>query len=107
MIQTYKVMNGIENVNKHEWFDIKQEDERRPTRATTEITATGERWRENVLETERTRLDVRRNFFKSRITKPWNDIPENVKETKSVNSFKNAYDSWSKEKKTTEKPNRR
>ena len=40
------------------------------------------------------RLEIRRNFYNVRVVKNWNEIPDWVKEKKSVNAFKNAYDKW-------------
>ena len=41
-----------------------------------------------MLERERARLDIRGNFLK-RVVKQWSKLPENVKNSRSVNVFKN------------------
>ena len=43
-------------------------------------------------------LEVRRNFFNVRATKTWNGIPDTVRQKKTVNAFKSAYDDWKKKK---------
>ena len=50
--------------------------------------------KESVLVVERARLEIRRNFFAIRAAKKWNDLPELVKTSTSINGFKNAYDRW-------------
>ena len=43
------------------------------------------------LKKQRSRLEVRRNFFSQRIVDSWNNIPPVIKDTKTVNSFKRLY----------------
>ena len=73
-----------------------EEEDSRPTRRNTKITDGKEQRRANVLKEETARLEIRRNFFNVRAVKTWNLIPDDVKEKKSVNAFKNAYDAWKK-----------
>ena len=40
----------------------------------------------------RARLDIRKNFFSVRAAQLWNSLPSSLRESKSVNAFKNAYD---------------
>ena len=49
-----------------------------------------------MLKEEAARLEIRRNSFAVRAAKTWNSIPDEVKESKSINAFKNAYDAWKK-----------
>ena len=44
------------------------------------------------LETKRSRLELRRNFFSQRVVVPWNKLPESVVTAESVNAFKNRLD---------------
>jgi len=39
-------------------------------------------------------LDVRRNFFSQRVIVPWNELPQHVAESCSIDSFKLNYDKW-------------
>ena len=76
------------------------ESQHRPsTRQNTNVNREGEAERKtDVLERERARLDIRGNFFTVRVVKQWNDLPENIKNSRSVNAFKNAYDAWTRNK---------
>ena len=48
------------------------------------------------LEVPRARLDVRQKFFTVRGAKLWNTLPSNIRESNTVNRFKNAYDAYMK-----------
>ena len=74
-------------------FNLEEEDAR-PTRRNAEVTEEGVKKKAHVLRMESARLEVRKNFYNVRAAKAWNDIPQSVKEQKSVNAFKNAYDRW-------------
>ena len=95
-IETFKTLKGLNNVRKNEWFDIVG-DEARPMRANTEVTADGERRREDVLRCESSRLEIRRNFYNVRAARQWNLIPEHVRNVKTTNAFKSAYDKWTQQ----------
>ena len=92
-IEAFKTLNEFNNVDKNQWFDIETE-EKRPTRQNLVITAEGERRKNNVLRVETARLEIRKNFFNIRAANVWNNIPDEVREKKTVNGFKAAYDGW-------------
>ena len=92
-IETFKTLKGFNNVQKEKWFQL-EEEHRRPTRQNAEATDEEVRKKENVLQTEAARLEIRRNFYNVRATKTWNAIPEIVKNQTSVSAFKNAYYRW-------------
>ena len=96
-IETFKTLKGMNGIDREKWFEIESE-ESRATRRNTEITEAGERRKSEILIVEAARLEIRRNSFNIRAAKTWNDIPEEVKEQKTVNAFKNAYDSWRENK---------
>ena len=60
------------------------------------ITEEGEERKKHVLNVDRARLEIRRNFFTIRAASEWNKLPDSLKELTSVNSFKNGYDNWKK-----------
>ena len=60
----------------------------------------GRRRIENVLVEEAARLEVRKHFFNVRAARTWNSIPDKVRNQKSLNSFKTAYDNWKRKEKT-------
>ena len=93
MIETFKTMRGINRVNRDEWFDILVDDTR-PTRSNTVMVEGEPERRREVIVGERANLEVRRNFFTVRVEKTWNQLPEEVKAQRTVNSFKNQYDRW-------------
>ena len=92
-IEAFKTLNGFNQVDKNNWFDIETE-KRRPTRRNVVITQDGEIRKKNVLKVETARLDVRKNFFTIRAANVWNKIPVEVREKNTVNGFKASYDGW-------------
>ena len=92
-IEAFKTLNGFNRVDKNQWFDIEAECQR-PTRRNLIIDEEGERRRENVLRVETARLEVRKNYFNVRAADVWNNVPDAVREKKTVNGFKAAYDKW-------------
>ena len=68
-------MNGFNQVDKKQWFEIESE-EQRPTRQNTVINKEGERRKNNVLKVEKARLEVRKNYFNIRAANVWNKIPD-------------------------------
>ena len=92
-IEAFKTLNGFNQVDKSQWFEIETE-EQRPTRQNTVIDVEGERRKNNVLKVEKARLEVRKNYFNIRAANVWNKIPDEVRDKKTVNGFKAAYDGW-------------
>ena len=93
-IETFKTLGGFNKVNKHNWFQIADENSR-ATRSTSSVSDIGDEERKtNILKMEKFRLETRKNFFTVRVVKEWNGLPEKVRQQTSVNSFKNAYDGW-------------
>ena len=91
MIEVFKVVNGIDRVEKEKWFSLVRE-EARMTRQNSVVTEEGRERRAQVLEREHFNLEVRRHFFNVRVVKTWNSLPELVKEATNVNCFKNRID---------------
>ena len=88
MIQTFKIMSGIDQVQPETWFTLGNTLVREgaaQTRSTTSNHTIMERW---------ANTDIRRNFFSQRVIKPWNNLPDQIKSVSSVDHFKNAYDIW-------------
>ena len=97
MIEVFKTMRGFNKVERREWFVIREEEEVRATRSNTTVTDGVERRRPDVLFQTRAKKEIRKNFFTMRVVQPWNEIPDEIKNQKSVNAFKNSYDRWKKE----------
>jgi hypothetical protein len=81
MAQVFKIVHGIDDVNKGSWFKAQQGD--RVTRATDPLNFMG----------TLNRLDIRRHFFSQRVIENWNKIPHELKIVKSVSAFKKGYQS--------------
>ena len=89
MIETYKVMRGIEKVEISNWFE-RAEPQRR-TRQNTEISSEGEVVKD-MLKEQKSRLNEKRWYFQSRVVEKWNDLPAYIQRAPSLNCFKSRYD---------------
>ena len=88
LLQAYRVLNGVDDVDPGMWFNMAHP---RGDAAATRHTG----GHLNVKRGDEGRLDVgavRRNFWSQRVTDPWNNLPDGVKQAESVNSFKNGID---------------
>ena len=95
-IETFKTLRGFNRIDAKQLFEISG-PEARATRRTTSVSAEGETRRVDSLYSQSSNLEVRKNFYTVRAVATWNAIPDWVREQKSVNSFKNAYDRWKKQ----------
>lgn len=83
LIQTYKILNRIDDVKPETWFQTVGENPVRQTRLTD--------YSLNLIKT-RSRLDIRGNFFSQRVIVPWNNLPTTVKSKPTISAFKKALD---------------
>ncbi len=81
MLQTFKIVRGIDKVNSETWFQMAAREERATRRSDGPPN----------LRPRPARLDVRRNFFSNRVVESWNQIPSNVKNARNVGMFKRLY----------------
>lgn len=81
MAQVFKILTGRDKVKSETWFRKADEQQRRARGAA----------HEHSLRASRVRLDVRKNFFSQRVVDDWNQIPDAIKDSVSVNSFKKSY----------------
>ena len=81
MLQTFKIVRGIDKVNSESWFQMAANAER----------ATRSRDGLLNLKPRAARLEVRRNFFSNRVVDSWNQIPSEVKNARTVSMFKRLY----------------
>ena len=84
MIEVFKIINGIDKLDCHKFF----------TFGNTSRT----RGHKHKLFKSRSRLDIRKYSFSQRVVNKWNELPESVVGAGSVNSFKNRYDKFVREK---------
>jgi len=79
MIEVFKLLEGIENVDCNQFFS--------PATSCYAL-----RGHDRKLVKTRSRLDARKFFFSQRVVNDWNSLPVSVVQASSVNVFKNAYD---------------
>jgi len=94
LIQLFKLLNGYSSMNVEHLFCYTSQRHNVHTRSASN----------NHLVAEKSRLDVRKNFFTNRVVSKWNELPIEVRETESVNSFKNLYDDFMNGKDTDIEP---
>ena len=102
MAEVYKTLRGMNRVNKGEWFDIRSGEEAGPTRTNTVVEEGGVTRKTETLYKPSANGEIRDKFFTVRVVRGWNELPEVVKEKKSLNAFKTAYDEWMKQKQRIE-----
>ena len=76
-IETFKILKGKEGIPMNSLFSLN-----------TSVT----RGTSLKLNKPRSRLNIRQNFFSQRVINAWNQLPEFVISSTSVNGFKNAID---------------
>ena len=87
LIQCFKFVNGYNEIN---WFYGNLEyRERRLSSIDAGVRTRGP---QQKLESQFSRLDVRKQFFTNRVVKSWNELNDSVLTARSVNKFKNRLD---------------
>ena len=82
LIQTFKIIKGIDNVNHEHWFRLFGNADRQTRLSSYPLNIT----------IQPARKEVRKNFFTNRVRDLWNDLPNNVKDSNTVNQFKSRLD---------------
>ena len=82
MTMVFKVLKGMEDVDKAEWFTMASKAQRL-TRTAADP--------KNV-RVKHGRLEIRKIFFTVRVTNEWNKVPGQIKGLRSVDAFKAAYE---------------
>ena len=86
MIQTWKIIHRADNVEKSTWFEMSAEGEAvHRTRLTEDKTK---------IVKPKVKYKLRENYYSVRVVEKWNQLPQKVREAKTINSFKNMYDEW-------------
>ena len=83
MIQTYKILHQVCNVDPTVWFQMVSPNRNINTRLNS---------CEFNLVSKRCNLDVRKYFFSNRVINQWNSLPNCMKSARTVHQFKNMYD---------------
>ena len=81
-IEVFKYVRGFLDVEKETLFKINS----------TEYPKTRHQHTFMPLTVPRANLDLRKNFFTIRGAKLWNSLPSALRESKTINKFKNVYD---------------
>ena len=89
LLQAYRTFHGVDDVDAGQWFQMVQP---RPG-----ASAENPGWTRNSsgsLNVVRGggNNEFRRSFWSQRVTEPWNSLPNQVKEAKTLNAFKNGID---------------
>ena len=84
LIQAYRVLRGVDDVDPSLWFEMV---EPRPGATTTRETG-------GVMNVKRSEANnaIRKNYWSQRVIEPWNSLPHEVKQAESLNVFKNGID---------------
>merc|ERR1711911_421879 len=86
MIETFKMLNSFSDVDYTSWFNL--------------IPPTARQTRSNTgymnLERSFARTQVRENFFSVRVPPIWNSLPDDIKKSRTIQSFKKQFDIWAK-----------
>ena len=81
MVETFKIMRGFENVDPGQWFQTIGELGRRNTRLANHPL--------NLVKNRVSKSEVRNNFFSQRVVNHWNNLPDELKDARKVDNFKN------------------
>ena len=79
LIQTFKILNGLDKVDYTTWFTLVGDTPNRITRNTS--------YKKNLVATHSS-TDIRKNFFTNRVVSMWNSLPIDVKESRTLSMFK-------------------
>ena len=96
MIQTFKIVNRLDNVDPNDYFQFSADHHNHATRQAANLIVNENN--ENVpvpsanLVKPNGNQDLRTNFFTHRVINGWNSLDQTVKSAKTLNEFKNQYD---------------
>ena len=85
LIQTFKIIRGIDNVDKSDWFELYGN--------TTNSHVT--RLNKDPMNIRRRKIvktDIRSNFYSQRVIEKWNNLNSDIKNSDTLNQFKTKLD---------------
>ena len=86
MIQTFRIIQGVDNVETGTWFTMANEREREGATSTRNNRDTT-----RLVEGD-SNYELRRNFFSQRVPSRWNALPQATRQQRTVLGFKAAFD---------------
>ena len=86
MIQTFKMIKGIDNVESSKFFVSSASCHQHATRLSTIVTDDGPLASTGLKRTA-SRTNIRANFFSQRVVPYWNNLPLLIREAVSVDDF--------------------
>ena len=78
LVQTFKMVKGIDRVDYSTWFSTVGHEVTRVTRHTS--------YHRNLVQ-KRSSTEMRTNFFSNRVVKHWNSLPIVIRESRNVKKF--------------------
>ena len=91
MLETFKILKGIEDTDYHNWFNVVSECHQK-TRHAVDVLDDGSTTPNLNLVKPKAHLELRKNFFSHRVINSWNNLPSSVKDAKNAEDFKVKYD---------------
>ena len=91
MIQTYKFVNKVDDVDATKFFHFSSMQHGHATRQAASISG-NEAVPSLGLSRSQCKLELRNNFYSQRVVEPWNALPAEVQRASSVDDFKMKYD---------------
>ena len=82
VIATFKIVKGINHVDRNKWFTTYGNTARITRKAS---------YPDNIIA-KHSNTEIRRQFFTNRVVNMWNNLPAELKDRRSVPSFKKGYD---------------
>ena len=87
-IEAFKMLKGYTHVDHTIWLHLMSRMQGAQTRLSSDPLA---------LELRTSRLDLRKHFFSVRVPPMWNSLPLMIRQSQTINQFKNAYDRYKKD----------
>ena len=85
MVQIFKIVHEIDRVDRRVWFEFVEDRGKRVTWLSVDPLN---------IKSKLSNSELRRRFFSNRVVQQWNDLPKEIKNAKSVCSFKSQYTQW-------------
>ena len=85
MVQTLKIVHEIDRVDRRVWVEFVEDRGERVTRLSVDFLN---------IKSKLSKSELRRRFFSNHVVQQWNNLTKEMKNAKSVGSFKSQYTQW-------------